>query len=139
MQKTRDLSIGAGTHSEVVKRILDHGIVVSGASVFSGDGGEKDVFDRIAVAKWEANWREFCTRLFETEAFRLIYTPDFDMRPVVEFAERMALGTFRAILHPDFDEMIRNKCLEESGKLCCEVFLKRSALDTDTDKSALMR
>lgn len=81
----------------------------------------------------EAQWREFCTRWLETKPFKLIYTDNFNMRPLVPFAERVALGTFREILHPDFDEFIRSRCLEASGKVCCELFLKYSGLNTDTD------
>ena len=81
----------------------------------------------------ETKWHEFCTRLLQTEAFKLIYTANFNMRPLVPFAERVVLGTFKEILHPDFDEFISNRCLEESGKLCGELFLKYARLDTDTD------
>jgi len=81
----------------------------------------------------ETKWHEFCTRLLQTEAFRQIYTRNLNMSPFIQFAERAALGTFRDILHPDFDESLRNKCLEESGKLCGELFLKYARLDTDTD------
>lgn len=79
------------------------------------------------------NWHEFCTRLLQTEAFRQIYTRNLNMGPFIQVAERTAIGTFREILHPDFDESLRNKCLDESGKLCCELFLKYARLDTDTD------
>jgi len=46
MRKTRNLRVGARNYPEVVKRIRDHGIMVSGAFVLGSDGDEKDVFAR---------------------------------------------------------------------------------------------
>jgi len=48
MNKTRNLRVGVSNYAEVVKRIRDHGILVSGAFVFGSDGDKKDVFDRTA-------------------------------------------------------------------------------------------
>ena len=48
MHKARNLRMGVSNYAEVVKRIRDHGILVSGAFVFGSDGDKKDVFDRTA-------------------------------------------------------------------------------------------
>lgn len=46
MRKTRNLKVGIGHYAEILKRIQDHGILVSGAFVLGNDGDEKDIFEK---------------------------------------------------------------------------------------------
>jgi radical SAM superfamily enzyme YgiQ (UPF0313 family) len=48
MRKTRNLRVGVRNYAEVVKRIGDHGIMVSGAFALGSDGDKRDVFARTA-------------------------------------------------------------------------------------------
>ena len=47
MRKVRNLKVGISNYQEVVKRIQDHGIGVSGSFVFGSDADRKDVFRKI--------------------------------------------------------------------------------------------
>jgi radical SAM superfamily enzyme YgiQ (UPF0313 family) len=46
MHKVRNLRVGVRNYKEVIKKIHEHGIGISGAFVFGNDGDRKDVFQR---------------------------------------------------------------------------------------------
>ncbi|UCG82037.1 MAG: B12-binding domain-containing radical SAM protein [Dehalococcoidia bacterium] len=46
MHKVRNLKVGAGKYTELIKRIHEHGIGVHGAFVLGSDGDRKDIFER---------------------------------------------------------------------------------------------
>jgi radical SAM superfamily enzyme YgiQ (UPF0313 family) len=46
MHKVRNLKLGVGRYAEVIDRIRDNGILVSGGFVFGNDGDREDVFEK---------------------------------------------------------------------------------------------
>ena len=87
------------------------------------------------MAFWqdEAAENEFYKRIFQTEPFKTICGNNFDPTPIQEFAKNMTLYTLKQVLSPDFDARLRDDCLREIGRTCCQMFLEYSDINTGTD------
>ena len=77
--------------------------------------------------------QEFYKRIYRTEPFKIISGNHFNHTPIERFAKPMTLSTIKHILHPNFNNRLRDRCLQEIGKTCCHMFLEFGEINTDTD------
>lgn len=76
--------------------------------------------------------------IINSKPFKTIYANNFNSTLTKYFAERMAIATIKYILHPNFDESLREACLQEIGKQCCLMFLKYKGINTNTDVATFL-
>ncbi len=91
------------------------------------------------MAQEETRAVEFFTRVLDTEAFRFVCGPGFNSSGVSRLAKPMVIRMFGSILGPNFDPVIRRRCLEAASDVCCKLFLRHNGLSTDTNIDSFMR
>ena len=89
---------------------------------------------------WEDKKAEekFYKGILNSKPFKTIYGNNFNSTLIKHLAEPMAISTIRHILNPNFDERLREACLQEIGKQCCRIFLKYKGINTNTDVATFL-
>ncbi len=90
---------------------------------------------------WENKEAEhdFFKRLLHSRPFRAILDQDFDPDVIEYYAKRMTAGIIGQVMRRDFDEGLRDACLQETGRTCCQMVLEHFPIVAETHGDECLR
>jgi len=83
--------------------------------------------------------QEFFKRLLHSRPFKAILGHDFDPAVIEHYAGRMTASIIQQVMGRDFDAKLRDACMQETGRTCCQMVLERFPIVAGTHEDEHLR
>ena len=83
--------------------------------------------------------QDFFKRLLHSRPFKAILGQDFNGDLIEHYAKRMTASIIGQVMGRDFDEGLRDACVQETGTTCCQMLLERFPIVAGTHGDKYLR